>query len=121
MDQLLKSFSDASSREPVRDVPGERICLVRVAIPQRSAALATAVIVREAHVDSPQVRSLMLRDGIDREMAFKAVAIDSLRVKLERSGLTHRDLADSKILEVRQVDAAEVERLIQHHAAREGN
>lgn len=119
-DERVRNLAQGSSAE-IADVPGKRIYFIRVNIPSIRKVLATAVEVSEAYVDGEQVTRLREEQGIDRETAMAAVAIDSLRIRLQQAGFSLEQLEPAHLVEVRQVKAAEVKELIIKYAKAEGD
>lgn len=110
----------ATSATQLSGRPG-RIFLIRVRIPSIGKVLTSAIEVEARFLESEKVKELMARDRMSEDDMYRAVAIDSLRLRLERSGFSSDQLEESKVMEVRQIDEPEMQRLIAEYAQKDGN
>jgi hypothetical protein len=117
----LSKLQELSDPRELRDRPGARLYLVRVLIPSIKKYVSTVVEVTDGWVDSPEVQSRSRLDRLSREETFRAVAIDSVRIQLEKSGFTEEQLMPAKISECRQVTAQEALGLVVEMSRKEGN
>lgn len=118
-DDPLKEFLGRSSRSMFVDRPGFRIYLVRVGI--RKKAMSIAAEVEEAYASRPDIQAKAARDGFDFEQTLEAIAIDSVRIQLEAAGFTRGELEQARLLGVQRVTAAEVLKLSEEFAKKEGS
>ena len=105
----------------LEDRPGTRLYLVRVDIPSIQKNIATVVEVTDSYVDSPSIKVRARLDRLTREETFKAAAIDSVRIQLERAGFTESQLIPATVSECRQVTAKEATDLVIEYARKEGD
>lgn len=117
----LANLQAASNPHELVDRPGARLYLVRVLIPAIGKSIATVVEVTDAWVDSLKVRARSRMDRLTREETFKAVAIDSVRIQLEKSGFSESQLLPATISECRQVTAKEALDIVVEMSRKEGN
>lgn len=86
---------------------GDRVYFVRVRLKLISSIIAIAVVVEAAHVEKMKPRAAL--DGLDLEGMYRAVATDSVRIRLQRERIPIS--LEDEVLECRAVSEQEMEEL----------